>query len=54
MGRLGTSDGLPQPCPATLDNLELVPKAYLVERICRLAPGKVAEACVALAHAIDC
>jgi hypothetical protein len=31
-----------------------MPKAYLVERICRLGPGKVAEARVALAHAVDC
>jgi len=29
-----------------------MPKAYLVERICRLAPGRVAEARVALA--VDC
>lgn len=30
--RLGPEDGMPEECPASLDNLRVVPKANLVQR----------------------
>lgn len=31
---LDVDDGVSEPCAAWLDNVELMPKAYLVERMC--------------------
>lgn len=45
---LGPSDGMPAECAATFDNLRVVPKAYLVDRICALGPSRLVEACTAL------
>jgi mRNA interferase MazF len=44
---LGHDDGMPRDCAATFDNLRVVPKAYLVERITQLGPARMREACVA-------
>lgn len=52
--RLDVEDGMPEPCALTLDNLTLMPKALLVERICDLGPDRMAEVCFALGVAIDC
>ena len=51
---LGPDDGMPTECAASFDNLRVVPKANLVERICTLQPARLAEACVALRVAVDC
>jgi len=51
---LGPDDGMPTECAASLDNLRVVPKANLVERICTLQPARLAEACAALRAAVDC
>lgn len=51
---LGPDDGMPTECVASVDNLRVVPKANLVERICVLAPARLAEVCAALAIAVDC
>ena len=51
---LGPDDGMPVECAASFDNLRVVPRAYLTERICTLAPGRLAEACQALRNAVDC
>ncbi|MDE0667682.1 MAG: type II toxin-antitoxin system PemK/MazF family toxin [bacterium] len=51
---LGPEDGLPTECAASLDNLRVVPKAFLTERICSLDALRVAEACTALRVAVDC
>lgn len=51
---LGPDDGMPADCAASFDNLRVVPKAHLVERICDLDAGKMAEACAALRAAADC
>ncbi|MEM8902647.1 MAG: type II toxin-antitoxin system PemK/MazF family toxin [Actinomycetota bacterium] len=51
---LGPDDGMPIDCAASFDNLRVVPKAYLVERICSLGPGRMAEACGALRIATGC
>lgn len=51
---LGPDDGMPTECAASLDNLRVVPKAYLVDRICTLEPTRLLEACAALHIAVDC
>lgn len=51
---LGPDDGLPTECAATFDNLRVMPKANLVDRICVLAPTRLVEACEALRVAVDC
>lgn len=51
---LGPDDGMPAECVACFDNLRVVPKEQLVDRICSLAPGRLAEACAALRAAVDC
>jgi mRNA interferase MazF len=51
---LGPGDGLPTECAASFDNLRVVPKAYLVDRLCQLDPMRLVEACKALRSAVDC
>lgn len=51
---LSRADGMPADCAASFDNLRVVPKAHLVERLCALDTGRVLEACAALRAAIDC
>ncbi len=51
---LESSDGMPSECAASFDNLRIVPKHGLVERICTLGPDRMAGACTALRLAIDC
>lgn len=51
---LSRADGMPEDCAATFDNLRVVPKAHLVERLCTLDTARVLEACAALRAAIDC
>ncbi len=51
---LGPDDGMPTECAASFDNLRLVPKALLVERICTLGPDRLAQACAALRTALAC
>ena len=45
---------MPDECVASFDNLRVVPKANLVERICVLDVVRLAEACSALRTAVDC
>lgn len=52
--RLGTDDGMPAECAASFDNIRVVPKALLVERICTLGPDRLAQACAALRTALAC
>jgi mRNA interferase MazF len=51
---LGPDDGMPTECAASFDNLRVVPKAYLVDRLCILNTARLAEACAALRAAVDC
>jgi mRNA interferase MazF len=51
---LGPDDGMPTECAASFDNLRVVPKAYLVDRVCILDAARMAEACAALRAAVDC
>ena len=52
--RLGPEDGMPEECAASLDNLRVVTKAHLVERVCVLSPVRMAAACSAFRTAVDC
>ena len=51
---LGPDDGMAADCAASFDNLRIVPKANLVDHICSLRSGRLAEACAALRTAVDC
>ena len=51
---LGPADGMPTECAASFDNLRVVPKAYLVDRLCTLEALRLVEACRALRAAVDC
>ena len=52
--RLDESDGMPQECAASLDNIRPVRRSLLVERMTRLSARRVDEACLALRLAVDC
>ncbi len=52
--RLDEDDGMPADCALNFDNLATIPKAWLVERICRLGPQRLHEACRALEVATGC
>ncbi len=51
---LDTDDGVPQACVVSLDNIQPLAAALLVERITTLAPGRMKAVCQALAVATDC
>ncbi len=51
---LSQADGMPRDCAASFDNLRVVPKAHLIERLCTLDTPRVLEACAALRAATDC
>ncbi len=51
---LGTADGLPTDCAATIDNTNVVPKSSLTRRVGALTPGRWHEVCEAWRAAVDC
>lgn len=51
---LDESDGLPERCAATFDNLRTVPKALLTRQVCELSPLRKIEICSALNFALEC
>lgn len=51
---LDQDDGMPAPCALSFDNIITLPKSLLTDRICRLGPDRMAEACVALGTATGC
>ena len=52
--RLDRHDGVPEECAVSLDNLGVVPKGLLTQRICTLAPDRLARVCAALSAAVGC
>ena len=50
---LDADDGLAHPCAASFDNLRVVLKSHLVERVSSL-PHRRSEICTALASMADC
>lgn len=51
---LDEDDGMPERSALSFDNLTVIPKAHLTERICRLGPTRLEEACRALRVATGC
>jgi mRNA interferase MazF len=51
---LGAEDGMPAECALSLDNLAVVPKALITERITALSAAKLDALCRALHIATDC
>lgn len=51
---LDTDDGMSEPCALSLDNLTVMPKSLLVDRLCRLGPARMVEVCQALRVATGC
>jgi len=51
---LDETDGMPEPCALSFDNIATIPKAWMVQRICRLRPERLFEACRALSIATGC
>lgn len=51
---LDGDDGMPQSCVVSLDNIQPLAAALLVDRIAVLSPGRMAQVCSALAVATDC
>lgn len=51
---LDRDDGMPRPCVVSLDNVQPLDRAVLVDRITRLGPDRMAAVCAALAVATDC
>ena len=49
-----SEDPVPRDCAVNLDSVESVSIAVLVERLGRLADGRMREVCAALAVAVDC
>lgn len=47
-------DGMPEPSALALDNVTVMSKALLTERICRLGVDRMAEVCRALRVATAC
>lgn len=45
---LGTADGMPKPCVASMDNIRVVPKSRLVARVTRLRSDRLTEMCETL------
>ncbi|MEX1141553.1 MAG: type II toxin-antitoxin system PemK/MazF family toxin [Thermoleophilaceae bacterium] len=52
--RLTDDDGMSGECAISLDNLRVVPKALLTERIAGLSGARMHEVCRALAVATGC
>ncbi|HQF02359.1 MAG TPA: type II toxin-antitoxin system PemK/MazF family toxin [Phycicoccus sp.] len=47
-------DPVPQPCVVSLDSVEGIPTAMLIERLGALSGARMREICEALAIAVDC
>lgn len=51
---LDRADGMAEACALSLDNVAAIPKTWMVERICRLDPGRLHQVCRALAVTTGC
>jgi mRNA interferase MazF len=51
---LDQDDGVPQPCVVSLDNVQPLDAALLVERVTRLDGDRLTAVCRALAVAVEC
>jgi mRNA interferase MazF len=51
---LGADDGVPRSCVVSLDNVQPLASALLVEKVTTLSPVRMREVCQALAVATGC
>ncbi|MDP3984953.1 MAG: type II toxin-antitoxin system PemK/MazF family toxin [Acidimicrobiia bacterium] len=51
---LNRADGMPSPCALSFDNLTLMPKSLLTERITRLSLARMEDVCRAVRVATGC
>ena len=51
--RLGREDGMPKACVANADVIFTIPKALLLNRVCRLAADRMDEVAEAVKFALD-
>ncbi len=51
---LSTTDGVPRESVASFDNMTVIAKSHLVERITKLEPAQISAACRALQAATGC
>lgn len=51
---LGPDEGLPEPCVASMDNMQVFLKALLISQAGSLAPDRVLDVCRAIEAAVDC
>ena len=51
---LDEADGMPEPCALSFDNIATIPKAWMVECICRLGPERLHDVCRVLSIATAC
>lgn len=51
---LSPEDGVPMDCAANFDNIRVIPKDHLTQRICVLDPMRMLNVCAALRTAVDC
>ncbi|MGI8425742.1 MAG: type II toxin-antitoxin system PemK/MazF family toxin [Actinomycetota bacterium] len=51
---LDKSDGMPQSCALSLDNVTVIRPALCTSRITSLAPGRMRQVCEALGTATSC
>ena len=51
---LDETDGMPESCALSLDNVASIPKSWMVERICRLGPERLHDVCRVLSVATGC
>lgn len=52
--RLSQSDGMPEECALSADNLQIVSKSVIRKRITTLSPARLDELCKALHFALGC
>ena len=51
---LDLADGVPQDSVASFDNMTVIPKSHLADRMTRLSPERLSDACRALQAAVGC
>ena len=51
---LTTHDGVPRDCVVSADNIRLIERRRLSDRITTLTPARMREVCEAISFAIDC
>ncbi len=51
---LDRSDGMPRPCVVSLDNVQTIARAHLIERITSLSSPRMSQVCEAMRVATGC